>query len=416
VSLATGAIAEKKPKRTYYQRVRYRMHLILEAGRGSGPVGIAFEAFLIVLIVANAFAVTIESVPKYGIPYKGYFDVFEWFSVAVFTVEYALRLWTAPDDPRFAGSGPLKTRLRCVIQPYMLIDFVAIAPAFLALFVPVADLRILRLFRLLRLLKIARYSPAVATLMHVLSVERRALFGTLLLTLCVMSLSGECMYIIEGQVQPNVFGSLPDCMYWAIITLTTVGYGDKVPVTLLGKALAGITAILGLGLFALPVGIIASGFMGELHRRDFVVTSGMLSRIPLFAGFDLEIMSELMIMLRSSIAREHAPIVVAGEPATAMYFIVSGQAKAEVGGRTIALGPGDFFGADALLRSAPYDATVFADTPMRVLTLSAQDLVVLLRKYPTLKKRLERKSMKREKPRLPADDLSETPKPRRTAS
>jgi voltage-gated potassium channel len=169
-------------------------------------------------------------------------------------------------------------------------------------------------------------------------------------------------------------------------------------------------------LFALPVGIIASGFMGELHRRDFVVTSGMLSRIPLFAGFDLEIMSELMIMLRSSIAREHAPIVVAGEPATAMYFIVSGQAKAEVGGRTISLGPGDFFGADALLRSAPYDATVFADTPMRILTLSAQDLVVLLRKYPTLKKRMERKSMKREKPRLPPDDLSETPKPRRAAS
>jgi voltage-gated potassium channel len=283
------------------------------------------------------------------------------------------------------------------------IDIVAIAPAYLALFFPVADLRILRLFRLLRLLKIARYSPAVSTLMHVLSVERRALFGTLLLTLCVMALSGECMYIIEGQVQPNVFGSLPDCLYWAIITLTTVGYGDKFPVTALGKLLAGVTGILGLGLFALPVGIIASGFMGELHRRDFVVTSGMLSRIPLFAGFDLEIMSELMIMLRSSIIREHTPIVVAGEPATAMYFIVSGQAKAEVGGKSIALGPGDFFGADALLRAGPYDATVFADTPMRVLALSAQDLVVLLRKYPKLKKRMERQSTRKEKPRLPRE-------------
>jgi voltage-gated potassium channel len=386
--------------------LRYRAHLVLEAGRGSGPLGIAFEAFLIILIITNAAAVTLESLPKFGVPYQRYFDWFEVFSVAVFTVEYFLRLWTAPDDPRFAGLGSIKSRLRYMIQPYMLIDFIAIAPAYLALFMPVADLRILRLFRLIRLLKIARYSPAVSTLMHVLSVERRALFGTLLLTLCVMAMSGECMYIIEGQVQPTVFGSLPDCLYWAIITLTTVGYGDKFPITILGKVLAGVTGILGLGLFALPVGIIASGFMGELHRRDFVVTSGMLSRIPVFAGFDLEIMSELMIMLRSTIIREHTPIVVAGETATAMYFVVSGNAKAEMGGQTIVLGPGDFFGADSLLRSSPYEATIFADTPMRVLALSAQDLVVLLRKYPTLKKRLERRSMKREKARMPGEKES----------
>jgi voltage-gated potassium channel len=415
VNVAIEAKAEKKPKRTRWQRARHRVHLVLEAGRGSGAIGIAFETFLIVLIIANATAVTVESIPKYGIPYRTYFDYFEAFSVAVFTIEYALRVWTAVDDPRFAGSGPVKSRLRCMIQPYMLIDLIAIGPAYLALFMPVADLRILRLFRLLRLLKIARYSPAVTTLMHVLSEERRALFGTLLLTLCVMSVSGECMYLIEGQVQPNVFGSLPDCMYWAIITLTTVGYGDKFPVTIFGKLLAGITAVMGLGLFALPVGIIASGFMGEIHRRDFVVTSGMLSRIPLFNGFDLEILSELMIMLRSSITREHAPIVVAGEPATEMYFIVSGQAKAEVGDRTITLGPGDFFGADALLRSGPYDATVFADTQMRILALSAQDLVVLLRKYPKLRNRMQKQSLRREKPRLPADDAGDKPS-RRTAS
>lgn len=399
MNLEVGAIPEKKPKRTYWQRVRHRVQLVLEAGRGSGVVGVAFEAFLIAIIIANAAAVTLESIPKFGGAYKTYFDYFEWFSVAIFTVEYALRVWTAPEDPRFANTGPIKSRLRAVIQPYMLIDFIAIAPAYLALFMPVADLRILRLFRLIRLLKIARYSPAVTTLMHVLSSERRALFGTLLLTLCVMALSGECMYIIEGQVQPNVFGSLPDCMYWAIITLTTVGYGDKYPVTALGKLLAGVTGVLGLGLLALPVGIVASGFQGELHRRDFVVTSGMLSRIPAFAGFDLEVMSELMIMLRSTIMREHMPIVIAGETATAMYFIVSGNAKAELADRSVLLGPGDFFGADALLRSSPYEATVFADTPMRILALSAQDLIVLLRKYPTLRKRLERRSMKREKAR-----------------
>ena len=400
MNLEVRATPEKKPKRTYWQRTRHRVHLVLEAGRGSGVIGVAFEAFLIAIIIANAAAVTLESIPKFGIAYKTYFDYFEWFSVAIFTVEYALRVWTAPEDPRFAGLGLVKSRLRAVTRSYMLIDFIAIAPAYLAIFMPVADLRILRLFRLIRLLKIARYSPAVTTLMHVLSSERRALFGTLLLTLCVMAMSAECMYLIEGQVQPNVFGSLPDCMYWAIITLTTVGYGDKYPVTMLGKLLAGVTGVLGLGLLALPVGIVASGFQGELHRRDFVVTSGMLSRIPAFAGFDLEVMSELMIMLRSTMMREHTPIVIAGEAATAMYFIVSGNAKAEMSSaQSILLGPGDFFGADALLRSSPHEATVFADTPMRILALSAQDLIVLLRKYPTLRKRLERRSMKREKVR-----------------
>src|SRR5580704_6897506 len=100
--------AKKGKNRTFPQRVRHRVHLILEAGRGSGVIGIAFETFLIILITANAVAVTLESVPKYGIPYRTYFDYFEWFSVAVFTVEYGLRLWTAPDDPRFAGAGSIK--------------------------------------------------------------------------------------------------------------------------------------------------------------------------------------------------------------------------------------------------------------------------------------------------------------------
>jgi voltage-gated potassium channel len=386
---------ESAKRAKFWRRFRRGAYTALEGGRTSGPVGIAFEVLLILLIVSNVFAVTLESVQPIGTIYHRLFDRFEWFSVGIFTVEYAFRIWTVSEDPRYAVSGPIMSRVRFALSPYMLIDLFAIAPAYIALFVPVADLRILRLFRLFRLLKIARYSPAVSTLMHVLSVERRALFGTLLLTLCVMSLSAECMYIVEGSVQPKVFGDLPDCMYWAIITLTTVGYGDKVPVTVGGEVVAGITAILGLGLFALPVGIVASGFMGEIHRRDFIVSSSMLSRIPLFSGMDIEFVSELMIMLRSHIAREHSPIVVAGEQATAMYFIVSGQAKSEMENRTVRLGPGDFFGADSLLYSRPYESTVFADTTMRLLALSAQDLVVLLRKYPKLKRRIERTLAKR---------------------
>jgi voltage-gated potassium channel len=387
---------ERVPHQPPRRRLRRRVHAVMEAGRGSGPVGLAFEIFLIVLITCNALAVTFESIPEIGTTYRDLFNAFEIVSVVIFTIEYVLRIWTAPEDPRYSGSA-VTGRLRMMLHPYMLIDLISIVPAYAAIFVPTVDLRILRLFRLFRLLKIARYSPAVSTLIHVLSSERRALFGTLLLTLCVMSIMAEFMYIVEGRVQPTVFGNLPECMYWAIVTLTTVGYGDKVPITGLGKLIAGITAIFGLGLFALPVGIIASGFMGEIHRRDFVVTTAMLARIPVFANLDTEVLGELMIVLRSQVVTEHLPVVEAGENAIAMYFIVSGQAKVEGGARSATLGPGEFFGGDAVLNSQPHDNTIFAHTPMRLLALSRQDLIVLLRKFPKLKRHLERASTRIER-------------------
>jgi voltage-gated potassium channel len=378
--------------------LRHRVHGVLEAGRSSGNLGLAFEIFLIVLIVANALAVCLDSVPELGAAYRRPFQIFEYASVAIFTVEYALRVWTAPEDPRYA-ERPLGDRLRYMVQPYMLIDLVAIAPAYVALFVPFADLRILRLFRLFRLLKIARYSPAVTTLIHVLSLERRAFFGTLLLLLCMMSICAEGMYIIEGHVQPQVFGTLPNCLYWAVITLTTVGYGDATPITAAGRIVAGITAIMGLGLFALPVGIIASAFVTEIHRRDFVVTSRMMSRIALFSGLDIEVMGEVMAALRSHMVAPHTPIVVAGESATAMYFVVSGLAKVTGPGKgrggAGTLAPGDVIAAEAVLNGSNHEATIFAHTPMRLLALSSQDLVILLRKFPRLRRRIQKTSFQR---------------------
>lgn len=390
--------AEAKPGKPAAREIRhglrYQVHQVLESGRSSGKLGLAFEVFLILLIVSNVAAVTVETMPSIGPAYHRWFNYFEAVSVVIFTIEYFLRLWTAPEDRRFADN-PVRGRVRFALQPYMVIDLLAFAPAYLALFVPVADLRILRMFRLLRLLKMARYSPAVSTLVHVLSAERRALFGTLLLLLCVMCMSAEMMYLVEGHVQPAVFGTLPDCMYWAIVTLTTVGYGDKVPITELGRVVAGITMILGLGLFALPVGIISASFLSEIRRRDFVVTWSMISKIPLFSGFDVTIMNELILMLHAHMVNENVPVVIAGEPATAMYFIVSGQAATETAERSVKMGPGGFFGEDALLQSRPYEATVVAHTQLRLLALPAQDFAVLLRKHPNVKRRIERFSARK---------------------
>ncbi len=369
--------------------LRRRVYRVIEAGHIYSWKVFVFESFLIALILANVVAVTLESVAALRDRYGTFFDWFEFISVAIFAVEYTMRLWVAVEDPRYAVSGPFWGRVRYALTPVMMIDFLAFAPSILSLFVPTLDLRVLRLFRLLRLMKIARYSPALSTLIEVIKGERRALFGTLLLIMCIMVLSAYIMYAVEGTLQPDKFGSLPSALYWAVTTLTTTGYGDVTPITNVGRLVAGITMMLGLALFALPVGIVATNFVTEIHRRDFVVTWSMISHLPLFEGFSAAAVSDVMSLLRSRMIREHTPLIEAGNPGTEMFFIISGAALAEYERGAITLRTGDFFGETALLTGKPYDCTVISRSPMRVLTLSAADFAQLLRKHPKLKRRFE---------------------------
>ena len=351
---------------------------------------LAFEAGLITLILANVFAVMLDSVKGIGDRYFAYFFWFESVSIIIFAVEYSLRLWVCIEDPRYGTRGAFWGRVRYALTPVMLIDFVSFAPGIVNIFIPAAlDLRILRLFRLLRLMKIARYSPALSTLIEVIKAERRALLGTLLLIVCVMVISAYTMYVVEGPVQPVKFGSLPSALYWAVTTLSTTGYGDITPVTALGRLVAGVTMMLGLALFALPVGIVATNFVTEIHRRDFVVTWSMISHLPLFEGFSAAAVSDVMNVLRSRLVREHTQLTLAGAEGNEMFFIISGSARAEYDRGAILLGPGDFFGEPVVLSKAPYDCTVVARSSMRVLSLSASDFLQLTRKHQKLKRRFE---------------------------
>lgn len=380
--------------------LRRRIHLVLE-GRAGGTAGLIFETVLITLIVLNVLAVALDSVPAINAAHQVAFTWFEVLSVGLFTIEYALRLWTAPEEARVRRRGAVLGRLVYAGQPLMIIDLLAIAPAYVTIFIPFVDLRVLRLFRLLRLLKVARYSPALSTLWFVIVSERRALLGTLILLISVMCFSAEALYLIEGHIQSKVFGTLPDAMWWAITTLTTVGYGDAVPLTALGKIAAGITMIVGLGLFALPVGIVATGFANEIHRRDFVVTWSMLSRLPLLEGFDADVVGDVMNALRSHAVPTDTEITLAGERPHEMYFIESGRAEAETPeGEVQTFGPGDFFGEAELLHGHPHETTIVARTPMRLLALSNRGLHTLVRKHSELRKRIEELSAEREhKPR-----------------
>ncbi|MEI9990074.1 MAG: cyclic nucleotide-gated ion channel [Rhizomicrobium sp.] len=376
------------------ESLRRRAYLALEGGRLGGPLGAVVEGTLIALIVLNVAAYTMQSVPAFEAAHRHTLHWFELVSVVVFAVEYATRIWTAPEDPIASERGPVFGRLYFASRPVMIIDFLAIAPAMAALFLPIADLRVLRLFRLLRLLKIARYSPALSALSRVLVEERRALYGSLLLFLCAMLLFAAAMHAIEAEAQPEAFGTIPRAMWWAVTTLTTVGYGDVVPHTALGRFLAGIAMIVGLGLAALPVGIVATGFANSIHRRDFVVTFGMLARVPLFQGFDARTVSEIMDLLRANTVSAGDIISPAGEHAAAMYFVVAGEVEAQMPGTRLRFSAGDFFGELGLVEHSMRDATIVAVQTSRLLELSAADFEGLLQKRPGLKETIEKMTPK----------------------
>jgi voltage-gated potassium channel len=387
--------------------LRRRAYIALENGAAAGTAGLLIETSLLVLIVLNVLAYILQSMPQMDRAYHMQFEVLEFASVGVFTIEYFARLWTAIEDPAVSTEGAIRGRLKVATRPMMIIDFLAVAPTYLAAISPLFDLRILRLVRLLRMLKIARYSPALSTLAQVIVSERRALFGTLLLLACATMFAAGAMHVVEGTVQPRIFGTIPDSMWWAITTLTTVGYGDTYPITGAGRIIGGLTMVAGLGLLALPVGIIATGFVETIHRKDFVITFGMLARVPLFQDFDARTLSEIMDMLRAQAIPPHGIISAEGERAAAMYFIVSGQAEVRLPGRALTFAPGDFFGEMALLTDTMRAATITAVGHARLLTLSTEDFDVLLRKHPTLRERLTRLTAERAETLAQASGISQ---------
>lgn len=360
------------------ETAKQRLYQILERGRPEDRVSQVVDWTLIVLIVANVAAAAAGTVEALSDRYTEAFWAFEVVSVAIFTAEYLCRLWVCTEHISLSGLGPIKARFKFALSAYSLIDLLAILPFYLALIVPTADLRFLRVFRLLRLMKLARYSPALATLWQVLVHERRALAAALLIMVILLILSSTAIYHVEHDVQPEKFGSIPAAMWWAIATLTTVGYGDVVPVTGLGRAIGGLVMIFGLAMFALPVGIIASGFATEIHRRDFVVTWGMVARVPIFATLDALSVSRIANLLRARVVSPDTTIFRRGDPPDAMYFIAAGEAEVDVKPAPLRLREGDFFGEIALLRDTPRTATIRTVTQCRLLVLDKEDFKDLL--------------------------------------
>jgi voltage-gated potassium channel len=378
-----------RPKTQARPSARQWAYTILEEGQTEGGISRAVEFVLIALIVTNTLAVILETVPELYNPYQAYFSAFEQFTVYAFGLEYIVRLWSAPEDPRIGADTGFRGRLRFALRPMMVVDFLSFAPYFLfAALGGAIDLRALRVLRLLRLLKIARYSQAMPALLGVLYAERRALFGAFILLIFTVCVTGEVMHVIEGAAQPKSFGTLPGSMYWAITTLATVGYGDETPITWLGKLWAGITMVTGLVLFALPVGIIATGFVNGLHKREFSITWSMVKRQPLFDGFDVEAIQHMVDAMGASVVQDHTRITVAGQNANMFYLVISGRGHVEDETGSWDVEAGDIIGEESLQDHAVYTRTVWARTEMRMMNLLGEDLRRFSRKYPLLGQRI----------------------------
>ena len=208
-----------------------RVFEILEKGRPDDRQSLYCDVFLSALIVINLIAVCLETVDTLFARFQSAFIVIEFVSVAIFSIEYVLRIWSRPAAPDTVGKSPTAKRLNYVFSFTGIVDLLAILPSILPLLMGGVDLRWLRILRLMRLLKFSHYSSALEDLLSAVRHEWRSFVATLYLLILAIFLSSSLIYVFEQNVQPEHFGSIPDAMWWTVVTLTTVGYGDIVPMT-----------------------------------------------------------------------------------------------------------------------------------------------------------------------------------------
>ena len=230
----------------------------------SGTLSRLVNVLLMLLIMANVIAVILASDSVIYAQMQGFFDDFEMFSIIVFSMEYLSRIWICVEDPQY--QSPIKGRLKYMVSPMAVVDLVAVLPFYLGIFFSI-DTRFLRVLRLFRIFKLSRHFSAMSVLLTVIKNELATLISAIFIMLVLVVLASAGMFMVERSVQPEAFGTIPRAMWWATITLTTVGYGDVIPITIAGKVLGVFITILGVGMAALPAGIIASGFTREVNKR-----------------------------------------------------------------------------------------------------------------------------------------------------
>ncbi len=378
---------DPRPGRTARPRTwRRRAFDILERDLPGDHVADVVHYFLIGTVLLSVLGAVLVTVPSLALRDTWWFEAGEFTALVIFTVEYAVRLWVAPEHPLRRGMSPLKARLRYAMTLPALIDLAAILPWAVAL-LGNGELHAMLVLRLLRFLKLARYSSGFNALYLAIRRERYALLSCFIILWAGVLFAATAMYLAERDVQPAKFGSIPEAMWWAITTLTTVGYGDVVPVTIVGRMIGALTMVSGLVMLALPIAIIASSFSEVISKHNFVVTFSMISRLPPFADLEASVLGDILPLLNSrSFDRGHQ-VVRGGEAAAHLFVVLEGRVEMDTETGTRVLGPGDVFG---LLpgRAKASNIPVRAVAKTKILAIEENELHMLALRHPAVMGRL----------------------------
>ena len=310
----------------------------------------------------------------------------------VLTVEFFLRIWAEPE--RTTPRGALVSRIAYLRSPLGIVDLLAVLPAWINL-VHAVDLHWFELAAALSLFKLSRYVPALSLVWNVVVRQSRSIFAALVVLSILLVVAATVIYFFEYEAQPDSFESIPQSLWWAITTMATVGYGDMAPITPIGRLIGGIAMVFGIAMFAVPAGILASGFAEELRKRDFVVNWQSVARVPLFARLDATAIASVAQLLKPRSVSANQAIVRRGDVADSMYFIMEGEVEVELTPTPVRLKQGEFFGEIALIQNIRRTATIFSITNCRLLVLEAVDFHRLVDQIPELKEHIEQTSEER---------------------
>lgn len=341
-----------------------------------------FEKLMTILILVNVLAVILESVDSLYFDHSSLFIQFRELSYAVFVFEYLVRIYRCLTQRKQLIPG-----FYSIFSPVMVVDFLVILSFYLKTQLGF-DLRLLRLFRVLCIFQVLQNSEALHILQSIFIRERKALVSVILIMSVVVVFEAAIIYVLEHPVQPDVFSSIPEAMWWTVTTLTTVGYGDAVPVTSLGKVFGIIVMFIGIAMFAVPTGILVSAFYHEIKRKDFIATWDLVAQVPFFSNLAASEIAEIADLLSLHIVRAEEVIFNRGDQADCMYFIVSGVIEISKPGKVENIKGGDFFGEIGVLYNTPRIADATAKTETELLLLNSRDVELFLEYHPKLRERI----------------------------
>jgi voltage-gated potassium channel len=362
----------------------------------TGHSGRRWRAFHLLVLAAGLLAIAVSSIDDLPRSLDSFLTAVVVLVAVVFFVEYVARLWVAPESSRFAALSAGTARLRWALSADGLIGLLAVFPVVAITFGSMqANHEAAPIFCVFWIMKLSVHAPAMNTLARVIANERATLASVVIIFLMILISAATIAHMLERHAQPKAFGSIPEALWWAVVTLTTTGYGDVVPQTVGGRMVGSLVMVSGILVLALMTGILATGFAEEERRREYLRVWEQVTRVPMFAELGTVTLSEIVSKLRVRHYPARIVVVRRDEPGDSMFFISEGEVEVRLPHGPVTLQQGGFFGEMALLDRLPRSATVVTTQPATLLVLYASDFYEIAANIPSLVEAVEREARRR---------------------